>query len=324
MEKLLEISDLSVEYRSGVTVSKAVNHLNLTINKGEAIGLVGESGAGKTTTALSIMNLLPAKVGFITGGSVAFEGQQLLKMSDKKLGDIRGEKIAMVFQNPLTSLNPVFTIGRQIAMALNRHKHMGWKEAYQGAANLLKLVGIAEYRIKDYPHQFSGGMRQRVGIAAALACDPELLICDEPTTALDVTIQAQILELMKALQKNYATSLLMITHNLGIVAELCQRVAIMYGGEIIEIGQAREVFENPRHYYTIGLLNALPKLYGERARLESIPGNVANSQMLPSGCRFHPRCKQRMEKCKTEAPPATQVGEDHWTACWKTGERKNV
>jgi peptide/nickel transport system ATP-binding protein len=324
MEKLLEIYDLSVEYRAGVTVSKAVNHLNLTVNKGEAIGLVGESGAGKTTTALSIMNLLPAKVGFITGGSVVFEGEQLLKMSDKKLGDIRGEKIAMVFQNPLTSLNPVFTVGRQIAMVLNRHKHMDWKEAYRGAENLLKLVGIAGYRINDYPHQFSGGMRQRVGIAAALACDPELLICDEPTTALDVTIQAQILELMKALQKNYDTSLLMITHNLGIVAELCQRVAIMYGGEIIEIGQVREVFENPQHYYTIGLLNALPKLYGERTHLASIPGNVANSQMLPSGCRFHPRCKQCMEKCKTEAPPVTQAGEDHWTACWKTREGKNV
>jgi peptide/nickel transport system ATP-binding protein len=316
MEEFLKITGLSVEYRTGVTVAKAVNNLNLVINKGEAIGLVGESGAGKTTTALSIMNLLPDKVGFVTTGDVFFHETSLMHLKEKKLGEIRGSKIAMVFQNPLTSLNPVFTIGHQIAMVLHKHRNMDWKQAETEAMSLLRLVGIADYRINDYPHQFSGGMRQRVGIAAALACSPELLIADEPTTALDVTIQAQILELMKDLQKNYSTSLLMITHNLGIVAELCQRVAIMYGGEIVEIGTVHEVFQQPKHWYTVGLLNAIPKLSGKRERLTSIPGNVANSQMLPDGCRFHPRCPHCLGKCKTQIPVLTKINEDHLVSCW--------
>lgn len=316
MEELLKIDNLHVEYRSGGTVAKAVNALSLTIHKGEALGLVGESGAGKTTTALSILNLLPDHVGYVTEGDISLGGQSLLKMKDKKMQTIRGKRIAMVFQNPLSSLNPVFTVGHQIEMPLLKHQKLTRKQAHEEAAKLIRQVGIAEYRLNDYPHQFSGGMRQRVGIAAALACSPELLICDEPTTALDVTIQAQILELMKNLQKQYNTSLLMITHNLGIIAELCQKVAIMYGGEIVEYGPVREVFKNPRHWYLMGLLNAIPKLTGDRERLASIPGAVANAQDLPDGCKFHPRCARCTEQCRLEKPPLTRVEGEHYAACW--------
>ena len=320
MEELLKISDLYVEYRSGGTVAKAVNGLNFTINKGEAIGLVGESGAGKTTTALSILNLLPDKIGYITKGEILFHGESLVTMKEKKLETIRGGKIAMVFQNPLSSLNPVFTVGHQIEMVLAKHKKLKNKELHEAAANLMRLVGIADYRMSDYPHQFSGGMGQRVGIAAALACSPELLICDEPTTALDVTIQAQILELMKNLQKEYNTSLLMITHNLGIISELCQKVAIMYGGAIVEYGTVKEVFLHPQHWYTIGLLNAIPKLKGPREELVSIPGTVVNAQMMPDGCPFHPRCRYCTEQCERRIPELVRLNEDHYVACWERRE----
>lgn len=316
-EELIRIEDLWVEYRSGGAVSKAVNGLNLTINKGEALGLVGESGAGKTTTALSIMQLLPREVGHITKGDIYYHGESLIKKKDKELNDIRGRKISMVFANPLTSLNPVYTVGHQIAMGIRKHQRLSKKDAKEEAAKLLETVGIARYRLDDYPHQFSGGMRQRVGIAAALACSPELLIADEPTTALDVTIQAQILELMKKLQQEYDTSLIMITHNLGIIAELCEKVAIMYGGEIVEYGTVREVFDNPRHWYTYGLLHAIPQLTGERKPLESIPGLVANAQMLPEGCKFHPRCSHCVEKCKSALPSLVKVNDAHYAACWE-------
>ena len=315
MEELLKIEDLYVEYRAGISVAKAVNGLNLTIHKGEALGLVGEAGAGKTTTALSVMRLLPDEVGFITKGKITYDGSSLLELSEKKMTDIRGKKISMVFQNPLTSLNPVFTVGHQIAMGLMRHRKMGRKEAQEEAIRLLNMVGIADYRINDYPHQFSGGMRQRVGIAAALACNPELLICDEPTTALDVTIQAQILELMKDLQDKYSTSLLMITHNLGIIAELCSNVAIMYGGRIVEYGTVKDVFTDPQHWYTVGLLNAIPKIDENRERLESIKGNVANAEHLPEGCCFHPRCSHCTEKCSSAIPALRDIGNGHFVAC---------
>ncbi|MGN1026351.1 MAG: ABC transporter ATP-binding protein [Faecousia sp.] len=317
MEELLKITDLSVEYRSGGAVAKAVNHLNLTIHKGEALGLVGESGAGKTTTALAMLKLLPEHVGFVTGGTIEFKGNDIYNMRRKGLLDMRGNEVAMVFQNPLTSLNPVFTVGEQIAMVFRKHKNLNKKEAMEEAGKMLEQVGIPAYRTGDYPHQFSGGMRQRVGIAAALACSPELLIADEPTTALDVTIQAQILELMKELQTKYNTSLLMITHNLGIIAELCQRVAVMYAGTIVEYGTVKEVFSNPVHPYTVGLLRAIPKLSGNRDRLESIPGLVANSQNLPDGCRFHPRCKHCTGKCSQEAPHMMEINQDHYVACWE-------
>jgi peptide/nickel transport system ATP-binding protein len=316
-EKLLDIKDLSVEYRTGGFTAKAVNSLSLSIYKGQAVGLVGESGAGKTTTALSILGLLPERIGFVTGGDIVYNGSSLLGMREAELSNIRGSKISMVFANPLTSLNPVFTIGHQIAMGLRRHKFMSETEARKAAADILNLVGIPEYRLDDYPHQFSGGMRQRVGIAAAMVCSPELLIADEPTTALDVTIQAQILELMRNLQKEFSSSLLMITHNLGIIAELCQVVAVMYGGEIVEYGTVKEVFHNPQHPYTVGLLSAIPKITGERQRLASIPGLVANARMLPEGCKFHPRCAKCSPDCRTRKPTVIRVNEDHIVYCLK-------
>jgi peptide/nickel transport system ATP-binding protein len=316
MDELLKISDLSVEYRSGGKVAKAINGLNLSIKKGEAFGLVGESGAGKTTTALSTLNLLPKHVGHVTCGDIEYSGRSVFSMGRKEMNDFRGNKVAMVFQNPLTSLNPTFTVGEQIAMVFRAHKGMNRRQANKAAGEMLLRVGIPEERLTDYPHQFSGGMRQRVGIAAALACSPELLIADEPTTALDVTIQAQILELMKKLQEEYSTSLLMITHNLGIISELCQKVAVMYSGTVVEYGAVRQVFSAPKHWYTRGLLNAIPKLKGPREKLESIPGMVANAQNLPDGCRFHTRCTHCLEQCKTQSPEFTKINEDHYVACW--------
>lgn len=323
MEKLLEIKNLTVEYRTERAVAKALNNLNLIINKGESVGLVGESGAGKTTTALSILNLLPKKVGHILSGEILFNGDPVLKMSNKQITDIRGNKIAMIFQNPLTSLNPVFTVGEQIAMVLRKHKKLNNKEAFEEAKKLLEVVGIAGERVHDYPSQFSGGMRQRVGIASAIACNPELLIADEPTTALDVTIQAQILELMKELQKKYSTSLMMITHNLGIISELCEKVAVMYAGAVIEYGTVKEVFRNPCHPYTVGLLGAIPSLEGKRERLTAIPGNVADAQNLPDGCGFHPRCQKLYESCKHQMPGMYCINENHYVACARYAENAN-
>ena len=298
MEPLLEIKDLHVEYKTGRATARALNGINLTIGKGEALGLVGETGAGKTTIALSTLKLLPQDVGKVTKGSIRFNGQSILDMHEKELEGMRGNKISMIFQNPLSSLNPLFTVGEQISMVLRKHNSMSKKEAAKKAQELLEMVGIAKYRLEDFPHQFSGGMRQRVGIAAALACNPELLIADEPTTALDVTIQAQILELMKELQRQRSSSLLMITHNLGIIAELCQKVAVIYAGTIIEYGTVEEIFTNPQHWYTKGLLGAIPKLTGPRNRLAFIPGTVANANDLPSGCKFHPRCQHCTQQCR--------------------------
>ena len=316
MSNLLEIKDLSVEYRTRTVNAHAVNHASFTIRRGEALGLVGESGAGKTTTALSILNLLPKETSRITSGEILFKDEDLLSAGEKKLSSIRGSEIAMIFQNPLTSLNPLFTVGEQIAMVLQKHKNMHKKEAHETAGHLLEAVGIPAYRATDYPHQFSGGMRQRVGIAAALACEPELIIADEPTTALDVTIQAQILEIIKELLVEHDCSLLMITHNLGIVSEICQNVAVMYGGTIIEYGDVKEVFACPLHHYTRGLLGAIPKLHGARERLNSIPGTVANAQDLPEGCSFHPRCSRCTQKCKEKQPPLTKINDNHFVACW--------
>lgn len=328
MTPLIEINNLSVEYKTGRAVAKAVNGLNLSIGKGEAIGLVGETGAGKTTTALSILNILPRGVGRITSGDIKLNGESLFAMSEKQLNKIRGKNIAMIFQNPLSSLNPVFTIGDQIAVVIRTHKKISKKEAETEAKSLLRMVGIVEDRYNDYPHQFSGGMRQRVGIAAALACNPDLLIADEPTTALDVTIQAQILSLMKKLQAERNSSLLMITHNFGVVAQLCQRIAVMYAGSIVEIGTIKEVFDRPLHWYTKGLLGAVPQMddnpdeihKGKRSKLAQIPGNVANSQMLPKGCKFHPRCTHCTEKCESQMPGLIHAGGEHFVACWNFRE----
>lgn len=314
-ETLLEIRDLRVKFETERATSYALNGVNLTIHKGESIGLVGESGAGKTTTALSILQLLP-RAGRFLGGSIVYDGKELMGRKEKDMLSIRGNKISMIFQNPLTSLNPVFTVGEQIGMVLREHQGLNKKQALERAKELLETVGIAGYRVNDYPVQFSGGMRQRVGIAAGIACNPELLIADEPTTALDVTIQAQILELMKRLQREYSTSLLMITHNLGIISELCEKVAVMYAGRIIEYGTVREVFQHPMHPYTVGLLGALPSLEKGKTELTAIPGTIANAANLPDGCRFHPRCEHCMECCKTEQPEMIRINDDHYVECF--------
>ncbi len=317
MEPLLNIKDLHVEYETGNKISYALNGVDLTIMPGEAMGLVGETGAGKTTTALSILKLLPPIVSTITKGEIMFDGEPILHKSEGEMTNYRGKRIAMIFSNPLSSLNPVYTVGTQITLALASHENLRGAPRKEKAADLLRMVGIPANRMDDYPHQLSGGMRQRVGIAAALACNPELLVADEPTTALDVTIQAQILEIMKDLQKARMSSLLMITHSLGIIAEICQRVAVMYSGAIVESGTVKEVFTNPAHPYTIGLLAAIPRIDGKRDRLSHIPGNVVNAQNLPTGCRFHPRCLQACTLCKKEYPPLADLGNGHMVACWK-------
>lgn len=312
---LLEIKDLTVEFKTETGTKQAINNLNLTIHKGEALGLVGEAGAGKTTTALSILRLLSPKAAVIKSGTITYKGKNLADYTERQMQSLRGDKISMIFQNPLTSLNPVFTVGEQLALVLRKHQGMNNDDAFKEAGRLMEMVGINADRIKDYPHQFSGGMRQRIGIAAALACNPELLIADEPTTALDVTIQAQILELIKILEEKFATSLLMITHNLGIIAELCQNVAVMYAGSIIEYGSVVEVFTNPAHPYTIGLLGAIPILDDNKERLAAIRGAVADPYNLPEGCSFSPRCDHCTEECLNNIPALNKIGDDHYVAC---------
>lgn len=315
-EVLLEIKDLKVQYTTERAVGNALNGLNLKIHKGESMGLVGETGAGKTTAALSILNLLPQPAGKIIGGEIFYDGKSIQEMSENELKDIRGNKISMIFQNPLTSLNPVFTIGEQIGMVIRKHEKCTKAEVDKKVMDLLEQVGIPGNRLKDYPNQFSGGMRQRVGIAAGIAMNPELLIADEPTTALDVTIQAQILELMKKLKTEYDTSLLMITHNLGIISELCENVSVIYGGRIIEYGSVKEVFGNPTHPYTKGLLGAIPSLEGQKERLNAIPGKIANATNIPPGCAFHPRCEKCTGKCSTDIPEMIKLNDDHYVACF--------
>ena len=306
-QELLKIENLTIEFDTETGIKQVINGLDLVIHSGESLGLVGEAGAGKTTTALSILRLL-ARNAVLKSGKITYKGQDISKLSIKQMEALRGDKISMIFQNPLTSLNPVFTVGEQIAMVLRKHRKLKQKEAMVEAGKLMELVGIPAARLKDYPHQFSGGMRQRIGIAAALACSPELLIADEPTTALDVTIQAQILELMKELQTKYDTSLLMITHNLGIIAELCKNVAVMYAGTIIEYGTVRNVFKNPLHPYTKGLFGSLPSLQGNSKRLKPVDGLMPDPMDLPAGCKFHPRCTHCTAQCKTELPSVFTEG----------------
>jgi len=316
VEDLLKIKDLFVEYRTMDGVSKAVNGVNLTIHRGESMGLVGETGAGKTTLALSVLGLLPKRAGHVVNGTIEYNDLDLLRKENwAALQKIRGEKIAMIFQNPLTSLNPVFTIGEQIAMVYIQHQNLSKKAAFQKAGEMLEIVGIPAYRIQDYPHQFSGGMRQRVGIAAALVCNPDLLIADEPTTALDVTIQAQVLELMRNLQDRYKMSLMMITHNLGIVAGMCETVAVMYSGKIIEYGTIENVFRNPAHPYTRGLINSLPDIKAKQGRLKPIEGMMPSPMHLPLGCEFAPRCPWSTEICLKQKPVMDNLGEKHQAAC---------
>jgi peptide/nickel transport system ATP-binding protein len=319
MSRLLEVKNLKTYFYTDDGVAKAVDDISFWLDKGETLGLVGESGCGKSVTALSIMRLIPDPPGKIADGEILFKGKEILKMSEKEMRDIRGNDIGMIFQEPMTSLNPVFTCGDQIAEAVLLHQKVSKAEARKRAIEMLKLVGIPapEQRFSEYPHQLSGGMRQRVMIAMALACNPEILIADEPTTALDVTVQAQILELIKKLQTELGMGVIMITHDLGVIAEVCDRVAVMYASKIAEYGSAEQIFYNPKHPYTIGLLNSIPKMTAKKERLSTIEGNVPAPTNYPKGCHFCTRCSFAIEKCWEEQPPLFEVEKGHTAACWR-------
>jgi peptide/nickel transport system ATP-binding protein len=312
---LLDIRNLKIRYIANESVVHAVNGIDLTILAGETLGLVGETGAGKTTTALGIMRLVPEPPGKIVGGEILFNGTDLLKEKKIKMRMHRGKDISMIFQDPMTSLNPVITVGEQIAEVVRLHEKISEKEAVKKTARMLELVGIPSERMNEYPHQFSGGMKQRVVIAIALACSPQLIIADEPTTALDVTIQAQVLELMRDLKEKFNTAMLLITHDLGVVAEICDKVAIMYAGQIVESGSLEEIYENTRHPYTKGLFGSLPSLSSKVHRLSPIQGLMPDPSNLPTGCPFHPRCPCCMEACVSKVPKNTEVAPGHLVKC---------
>ena len=327
-EKLLEIRNLKTYFYTENGVSKAVDGVDLEIYLGETLGVVGESGCGKSVTSLSIMRLIQEPPGKIVDGEILFKGRDLARLSQDEMRQIRGNEISMIFQEPMTSLNPVFTIGEQISEAIMLHKKVDKKQAMEESIEMLRKVGIPlpEQRVKEYPHQLSGGMRQRIMIAMALSCNPDLLIADEPTTALDVTIQAQILDLMQDLKKKYKMSIMMITHDLGVVAEVCDRVAVMYAGKVVEYTDVKTLFKNPRHPYTWGLLNSIPRLDKEVDRLPAIPGMVPDSKNFPVGCRYNNRCPFATEKCFKEEPELMEVAEGHRARCWyadKLDELKN-
>lgn len=310
-----EIKDLVVEFRTDYGVVQALNGLELEIERGKTLGLVGETGAGKTTTGLSLLRLIPDPPGVIVSGSIKLDGKDILSMSEREMQSIRGKTAAMIFQDPMTSLDPVMTVEQQIAEVIKLHEEGGQPEALKRAREMLELVGIPGSRGNEYPHQFSGGMKQRVVIAMALACNPELLIADEPTTALDVTIQAQVLEMMKGLREKYNTSMLMITHDLGIVAEICDKVSVIYAGRVIEHGTLEDIFKNTRHPYTEGLFNSLPNLEDRQAELKPIKGLMPDPSNLPKGCAFCPRCDYAMDICETKKPDRTYRSETHYVEC---------
>ncbi len=320
MSKLLEIEKIRTHFFTTPGTVRAVDGISYTVAKGESVAIVGESGCGKSVSALSILRLIPDPPGRIVGGSIRFMGTDLLGLSDVEIRSVRGRRIAMVFQEPMTSLNPVLTIGLQLTETLEHHLSMDKSAARARALELLRLVGISdpERRLGQYPHHFSGGMRQRVMIAMALCCEPELIIADEPTTALDVTIQAQILELMKGLTKRLGVALIIITHNLGVVARYADRVNVMYAGKIIERGNARDIYHSPSHPYTLGLLQSVPRLDQPRkARLDPIKGQPPDLSSLDDGCAFRPRCRYAVERCATEIPPLETVSDGHYSACWQ-------
>ncbi|WP_261664175.1 ABC transporter ATP-binding protein [Deinococcus sp. Marseille-Q6407] len=336
-EVLLAVKGLKTYFNTDEGVVKSVDGVTFTLNKGETLAVVGESGSGKSVTSLSVMRLIPTPPGEIAGGEILFNDRgtvkDLTKVSEAEMRTIRGNEISMIFQEPMTSLNPVYTVGDQIAEAVMLHQNKNAKEARQAAIDMLKFVGIPapEKRVDEYPHQLSGGMRQRVMIAMALSCNPALLIADEPTTALDVTIQAQILDLMRKLQEEIGMSILFITHNLGVVAEMADRVVVMYGGRVVEEGDVVEIFKAPRHPYTMGLLNSIPRpLTAEEAankkklRLEAIPGNVVNPLNLPPGCAFEPRCKFALPACREAVPALEDTGGGHSARCIRWQEFEAV
>ncbi|WP_258296648.1 ABC transporter ATP-binding protein [Paenibacillus peoriae] len=317
MAQLLEVTNLRTEFKTAAGTIRAVDGVDLSVGKGETLGIVGESGCGKSITSLSIMQLLPKGLGKVAAGEVRFNGENILDFSERKMRSIRGNEMAMIFQEPMTSLNPVFKIGKQIAESARYHHGVSKHKAKDMAVEMLTKVGIPrpEKVAASYPHELSGGMRQRVMIAMAMVCNPKLLIADEPTTALDVTIQAQILDLMRELQKSEGTSILMITHDLGVVAEMCDRVVIMYAGQVVEETDVKTLFKDPKHPYTQSLLASLPQLNSDQERLASIPGQVPNPLDMPKGCRFAPRCQFAKEICRAEAPELTEVEPGHKSRC---------
>lgn len=317
MAQLLEVTNLRTEFKTAAGTIRAVDGVDLSVGKGETLGIVGESGCGKSITSLSIMQLLPKGLGKVAAGEVRFNGENMLDFSERKMRSIRGNEMAMIFQEPMTSLNPVFKIGKQIAESARYHHGVSKHKAKEMAVEMLTKVGIPrpEKVAASYPHELSGGMRQRVMIAMAMVCNPKLLIADEPTTALDVTIQAQILDLMRELQKSEGTSILMITHDLGVVAEMCDRVVIMYAGQVVEETDVKTLFKDPKHPYTQSLLASLPQLNSDQERLSSIPGQVPNPLDMPKGCRFAPRCQFAKEICRAEAPELTEVAPGHKSRC---------
>ena len=314
-EPILEVKDLRVEYTSGKDIVQAVNGISFTLEKGELLGLVGETGAGKTTTALSIMRLIPSPPGRIVSSEIIYKGENLMKKSERDMRKIRGHEISMIFQDPMTALNPMHTVGEQIAEVIKLHQNVSKKEALEKACQMMEVVGIDGARHGEYPHQFSGGMKQRIVIAIALACNPSLLIADEPTTALDVTIQAQVLELIEKLKEDFDTSLLLITHDLGVVAELCQKVAIIYAGSIVEYGTLEHVYNNTAHPYTKGLFGAIPSLDEDVDRLKPIPGLMPDPTALPVGCAFSDRCEFASEACNAGPVPVTEIEPGHLVKC---------
>lgn len=317
---LLEVKDLRIHYITDDGTVQAVNGIDLQLAEGEVLGLVGETGAGKTTTARGILRIVADPPGKIVSGEILYKGEDLLKKSAKEVRKIRGNQISMIFQDPMTALNPTLTVGVQIAEVIRLHEKTSRADALVKALNLLELVGIRKDRAEEYPHQFSGGMKQRVVIAIALACNPRLLLADEPTTALDVTIQAQVLEIIRKLQRKLNTSMILITHNLGVVAEICDRVAVMYAGKIIEIGTLSQIYDETKHPYTKGLFGSIPNPESEQHRLTPIQGLMPDPMNLPKGCAFHPRCPNALTSCMVTEPETKDLGDGHKVCCHLFGD----
>ena len=319
-QNIIDINNLTVHYETEEGIVEAVNNVSFSIKKGEVMGLIGETGAGKTTIALSIMNLLPYPPSHVINGEVLLNGRDVLKMSKKELRKMRGSEVSMIFQDPMTALNPVKYVGEQVAEVIRHHERCSRSEAGIKAMEMLKVVGIHPERYNEYPHQFSGGMKQRIVIAIALACNPQLLIADEPTTALDVTIQAQVLDLMIQLQKEKNMSVLMVTHDLGIIADICDRCAVIYGGEIVELGTLEHIFDHPTHPYTIGLFNSLPNIEQDVERLQPIMGQMIDPTDLPEYCSFYDRCEHRCEDCRNGDPVLKEIEDGHFVKCFHPQE----